>query len=133
MRRSSSGVWFPVCEFEFCPAFDKNPLKMFEFCPAFDKKFALDESQYLVYGNDGISWGSCLEGVSQNVLLHGTTVWAWAGLKHLWHCGTRSALAEPVSGDYGSSAGIEQETFEYIYEWWRGNSYTFHYSATVQP
>ncbi len=55
-----SGVSFPVCEFEFCLAFDKNPLKMFEFCPAFeknplkmfafrptfDKKFALDESQF---------------------------------------------------------------------------------------
>ncbi len=48
---SCSGVWFPVCEFEFCPAFDKNPLKMFEFCPTFDtfdKKFALDESQLSV-------------------------------------------------------------------------------------
>ncbi len=41
-----SGVSFPVCEFEFCGAFDKNPLKMFEFCCAFDKKFAFDESQY---------------------------------------------------------------------------------------
>ncbi len=41
---SCSGVWFPACEFEFCPANDKNPLKMFEFCPAFVKKFALDKS-----------------------------------------------------------------------------------------
>ncbi len=39
---SCSDVWFPVCEYEFCPAFDKIPLKMFEFCRAFDKKFALD-------------------------------------------------------------------------------------------
>ncbi len=23
---SCSGVWFPVCEFEFSPVFDKNPL-----------------------------------------------------------------------------------------------------------
>ncbi len=38
---SCSGVWFLVSEFEFCPTFDKNPLKMFEFCPAFDKKFAV--------------------------------------------------------------------------------------------
>ncbi len=44
---SCTGVWFPVCEFEFCPAFDKNLLKMFEFCPAFDKKFALNESQFV--------------------------------------------------------------------------------------
>ncbi len=43
---SCSGIWFPAREFEFCPAFDRNPLKMFEFCPAFDKKFAVDESQY---------------------------------------------------------------------------------------
>ncbi len=32
----------PLKMFEFCPAFDKNSLKMFEFSPAFDKKFALD-------------------------------------------------------------------------------------------
>ncbi len=42
---SCSGVRFPVSEFEFCPAFDKNSVKLFEFCPAFDKKFALNESQ----------------------------------------------------------------------------------------
>ncbi len=46
---SCSGVWFSICEFEFCSAFDENPLKMFEFCPAFDKKFALDESQFSHY------------------------------------------------------------------------------------
>ncbi len=42
---SCSVVWFLI--YKFCPAFDKNPLKMFEFYPVFDNKFALDESQFL--------------------------------------------------------------------------------------
>ncbi len=46
-------------------------------------------------------------------------------LKKLWGSGTKPNINMQDRYLFPLS--------EYIYEWWRGNLYTFHYSVAVQP
>ncbi len=58
----------------------------------------------------------------------------WKIKKRLWSRSQNSTLKQqPESQNHETKKNDIAQLFEYTYKWWRGNLYTFHYSAAVQP
>ncbi len=65
------------------------------------------------------------------------TTWLPNGFDCIWfpwaELNQRKYGPNMCHGEDRCETGLYGIDFEYTYKWWRGNLYTFHYSAAVQP